>query len=127
MWREKLRYYIEKSGWSQRELAKKVGVAPQTISRILTGAQNPSFELVLKICDTIKITPEMLLEEKAPSLDLQKAQEYRQIEEYAPEFIPLIKNYIKYKTGVVANLEELLKLMRQTIDVMLKMLQQQGG
>ena len=94
MWREKLRYYIEKSGWSQKELAKKVGCSPYNLKDI-NWAQNPSFELVLKICDAIKITPEMLLEKKAPSLDLQKAQEYRQIEEYAPEFIPIRRSGCK--------------------------------
>lgn len=39
--------------YSEKELAKQVGVAPLTIRRIATGATSPRLRLALRICSTI--------------------------------------------------------------------------
>jgi addiction module HigA family antidote len=41
--------YLESSGLSGRELATKLGVAPSTLNRVLTGASGVSPEMALRL------------------------------------------------------------------------------
>ncbi len=62
-WRgEVLKAIREKRGLTQGELAAKVGVHWVTISRIETGARNPSMPLLVKLAKALKVKVGRLLE-----------------------------------------------------------------
>ncbi len=42
-------------GWSQRELARRVGVARNTVARIETGNRRPSLALLERLARTFKV------------------------------------------------------------------------
>ena len=51
----------EKAGFSQKELAKIVGVAPSTFNGYETGSHDPKSELLSKIADVCDVTVDFLL------------------------------------------------------------------
>ncbi len=44
-----LKYYREKAGWSQGELARRLGVSRQTINAVETDKYDPSLPLALRM------------------------------------------------------------------------------
>jgi transcriptional regulator with XRE-family HTH domain len=68
---KRVRELREGSEWTQTQLADRVGVAMNTISRLETGTSNPSAELVEKIARALGAHPGVLFEEtplpKAPA------------------------------------------------------------
>ncbi len=42
-------------GWTQKELAKRVGTKQANISRIESGSGNPTLELIQKICKALEL------------------------------------------------------------------------
>ena len=53
--------YLEPNGISGRELATKLGVAPSTLNRVLTGASGISPEMALRLSKCLGRTPESWL------------------------------------------------------------------
>ena len=53
--------YLDPNGWSGRELARKLGVAASTLSRILTGSSAISPEMALRLSKSIGRSPESWL------------------------------------------------------------------
>ena len=45
-------------GLNRKELARELGVTPQSITNLMNGKHNPSFELMNKIYDVLDLTPE---------------------------------------------------------------------
>lgn len=45
----------------QTELAEKLGISNNHLSAIENGKENPSLEMLMKICETLEITPDYLL------------------------------------------------------------------
>lgn len=61
---EKLLYLRKKSGLSQEELAEKLKVTRQTISKWETGESKPDFDKIIPICELYNISSEELLRDK---------------------------------------------------------------
>ncbi|MCX7053981.1 MAG: HigA family addiction module antitoxin [Proteobacteria bacterium] len=53
--------YLEPNDLSGRELAAKLGVAPSTLNRVLTGASGVSPEMALRLSKSLGRTPESWL------------------------------------------------------------------
>ena len=53
--------YLEPNGPSGRELATKLGVAPSTLNRVLTGASGVSPEMALRLSKCLGRSPESWL------------------------------------------------------------------
>ncbi len=53
--------YLEPNGLSGRELAAKLGVAPSTLNRVLTGASGVSPEMARRLSKCLGRTPESWL------------------------------------------------------------------
>ncbi len=53
--------YLEPNSLSGRELAAKLGVAPSTLNRVLTGASGVSPEMALRLSKCLGRTPESWL------------------------------------------------------------------
>ena len=53
---KQVKYYREKKGWNQEELAKKSGLRQPQISRLEAGIHSPSFRTLQKIADALGIS-----------------------------------------------------------------------
>jgi transcriptional regulator with XRE-family HTH domain len=64
----------EALGLTQDELAREVGVTPQHVSRIESGLNAPSLDLLVKISRKLGVTADYLLTgEESPSMDVDEA------------------------------------------------------
>ena len=59
--REKLIEAIKQSGLSQTELAKKIGVVPQSVAQYFSGRAMPALDTFAKICAVLDIDPADIL------------------------------------------------------------------
>lgn len=66
--------YLEPNGLSGRELAAKLGVAPSTLNRVLTGASGVSPEMALRLAKCLGRSPESWLAMQS-SHDLWRAKQ----------------------------------------------------
>lgn len=55
-----LRYYRKKNGWSQSELAEKLGTSASTIGMYEQGRREPDFETEEKLADIFEVDLNML-------------------------------------------------------------------
>ncbi len=60
--KNRVREFREKFGWTQEELAKKVGVTRQTIIAIEKGKYDPSLRLAFKLARVFRVHIEDLFE-----------------------------------------------------------------
>lgn len=58
---EKLAYYLSVKGLSQRQLAEKLGITQQCISRWILGNREPSLDDVILMCHILGEEPTELL------------------------------------------------------------------
>ncbi|WP_099156578.1 helix-turn-helix domain-containing protein [Virgibacillus ndiopensis] len=58
---ERLKKEREKKGWSQTELAEKIHVSRQSVSKWETGKNYPSIEVIIDLSDLFGITVDELL------------------------------------------------------------------
>ncbi|MDI6814267.1 MAG: helix-turn-helix transcriptional regulator, partial [Desulfitobacteriaceae bacterium] len=81
---EKIKKLRHTKGWSQAQLAKKLGVHPQHISRYETGFSNPSAEILAKIAEVFGISVDYLLSENAEDVSEYKVKD-KQLQRYIEE------------------------------------------
>jgi transcriptional regulator with XRE-family HTH domain len=63
-WRERLRLAVQRSGVTQAEIARRAGVAPETLSRVLHGIHaRPEFSTVVRIARAARVRVSWLLDE----------------------------------------------------------------
>ena len=62
---EKIFQLLEQKQMSQKEFAERTGISQSTISDWKRKKTNPSVDKILKICETLEITPYKLLAESA--------------------------------------------------------------
>lgn len=58
---ERLKKEREKKGWSQTELAEKIHISRQSVSKWETGKNYPSIEIIINLSDLFDITIDELL------------------------------------------------------------------
>jgi len=58
---ERLKKEREKRGWSQHELAEKIHVSRQSVSKWETGKNYPSIEIIIHLSDLFDVTIDELL------------------------------------------------------------------
>lgn len=97
-WRSRVGDALEDLGWSQADLADKVGVTPGAISQLLTGESKTS-RVATKINEVLQIAPTGF-----PSMAMWRA--YQKISEIAEQdprsFLDLLEKIDRHH----ANLEE---------------------
>ena len=68
--RNHLREYREAKGWSQGELARRLGVSRQTINAVETDKYDPSLPLALRMGKLFGVSvPELFIDEWEPEQD----------------------------------------------------------
>lgn len=79
-WRARLRAAIEKSGKKHSAIAREAGVAPETLSRILSSAHpRPSFDLVVRIAHAVGENVGWLVDERGFSLSGDEQRQLRKV------------------------------------------------
>lgn len=76
---ERIRFFRERAGLSQTELAERTGIRPNTISNWELGFTYPQYEGIRKLCKALSCSADELLGLTPPTLT---AQEYRSLERY---------------------------------------------
>lgn len=71
-----LRYYIERSGRTQKEIGETIGIKPSSITRYLNGTDFPRMDRVQKFADYFGILKSDLIEDGA---EKEKEKENRVI------------------------------------------------
>ena len=105
---EKLRNAFEKSGYTQKELADKVGITSSSLCRYLDGSREPKATVLFKLCECLNIDiydlftndPETL---ESKSLNLISRE----------EAINMIKVLADYHTGGVFNTDMVIGNIKQ--------------
>ena len=57
---ERIRYFRELAGIEQKELGKKIGISPNTISNWETGRSRPDINLIHAICGALQVSLSVL-------------------------------------------------------------------
>lgn len=71
MWRDRLRSAIESSGVTHAEIARRAGLAPETLSRVIRGRHaRPEFSTVVRIARAARVSVAWLLDESFPGIQL---------------------------------------------------------
>ena len=66
----RVKHYREGAGWSQGELARRLGVSRQTINAVETDKYDPSLPLALRMAKLFAVpVPELFLDEWEPEHD----------------------------------------------------------
>ena len=100
---EKLRNHRKKLGMTQEEVAEKVGVSPQAISKWEAGDCLPDCFNLKTISDVYKISADVLLEtESSGDLDAVSSK----IEQLATEFVWSMANHDRYNSNLRQELGE---------------------
>jgi len=77
-WRERLRVAVERSGRKHSAIAREAGVAPETLSRILTATHHrPNFETIVRIAGAVNENVGWLLEERGFALSSDEQKQLR--------------------------------------------------
>lgn len=53
--------------WTQKELAELVGISPKYLSRVETGAANPSAEVIRRIAESLRSSLDYIVEGRGPA------------------------------------------------------------
>lgn len=75
----------KKAGLTQSEAAEAANLSDRTYADIERGTVNMRIETVLKICEALKITPDVLLTEDNPNLSLRQAELLTELEKCTPQ------------------------------------------
>ncbi|TAD76275.1 MAG: transcriptional regulator [Sphingomonadales bacterium] len=63
----RLKHYREAKGWSQGELARRLGVSRQTVNAVETNRYDPSLPLALRMARLFEVAvPELFIDQWEP-------------------------------------------------------------
>ena len=94
-----LTYYLEKSEYSQAEIARLLGVSKTSVTKWVKGINSPSIDLLGPLCNLLHITfldvfeehPEMVQKPEPPTVlsadEQQLIDDYRSLNEQGQEYI----------------------------------------
>ena len=83
----RIRKYREMSGFSQKELAQKIGVSNSRVSNWEQGINRPDADILADICKALNVSPSELLDVRLSPEDLSE-QERKVIMAYRTETRP---------------------------------------
>lgn len=70
----------KKAGLTQSEVAEAANLSDRTYADIERGTVNMRIETVLKICEALHITPDVVLNEENPSLSAKQAELFAELD-----------------------------------------------
>ena len=95
----KLLFIRKKYGLTQAEVAESAGLSERTYADIERGNVNMRIETVLKICNVLHITPDEILTEDSPVLQLKEEELLARLNACNPKTketaLQLLSTYLK--------------------------------
>lgn len=89
----------KRAGLTQAAVAEAANLSDRTYADIERGTVNMRIETILKICEALQITPDVILTEKNPNLAARKSKLFEQLEKCTPKqqetAIELLSVYLK--------------------------------
>lgn len=73
---ENLQFYRKRKNMTQEQLADKLEVSRQTVSKWEAGASYPEMEKILQLCDVFSCSMDTLMRENASEQEVEEAQSY---------------------------------------------------
>lgn len=61
-WLHRLRTSVAASSMKGREICRKAGIGQSVLSEILSGANTPKIDTLIKICEALSVTPGYILD-----------------------------------------------------------------
>lgn len=66
--KNRVKHYRERAGWSQGELARRLGVSRQTINAVETDKYDPSLPLALRMAKLFAVAvPDLFIDDWEPT------------------------------------------------------------
>lgn len=59
----------KQKGWSQERLAERASISTQYLSNIERGKENPTLDLLLRLAESLKVSPADIFDFEADALD----------------------------------------------------------
>ena len=99
---EKIMDLRKKSGWSQEELAERLGISRQSVSKWETGESIPDIDKIIRMSELWNVSTDYLLKEEE-ALEQKSSQRRRQVSpEEAEDFLALSREAApRIATGVL--------------------------
>lgn len=72
---KRVRYYRKNRKLSQEQLAELCDLHPTYIGQLERGEKNASLETIMRVCDGLSVSPEVLFENIVPKTESGAAQE----------------------------------------------------
>lgn len=105
---EKLRNALEKSGYTQKELADKVGITSSSLCRYLHGSREPKATVLFKLCECLNIDIYDLFANNSETLGNKSLNLISR-----EETINMIKELADYHTGDAFNADRVISNIKQ--------------
>jgi len=78
-------YVVRKRlGMTQAEVAEAAGLSDRTYADIERGTVNMRIETIMRICNVLHITPNEILTEESPSLNLKAEELWKRLDACSP-------------------------------------------
>ena len=74
----------KKAGLTQSEVAEKANLSDRTYADIERGTVNMRIETILKICEALHITPDMVLTTEDPDITAKQDEILKRLEQWTP-------------------------------------------
>lgn len=72
-------------GWTQAQVAEAAGLSDRTYADIERGTANMRLQTLLSICDALHITPNEIMTEDTPPLDIHEEDVIQRLHACAPK------------------------------------------
>lgn len=87
-WRERLRAAVDRSGRKHSDIAREAGVAPETLSRILTATHHrPTFDTIVRIARAMNENVGWLLDEHGFALSADEQKQLRKVVRFLDDIL----------------------------------------
>ncbi|MCM1335110.1 MAG: helix-turn-helix domain-containing protein [Bacteroides sp.] len=74
----------KRAGMTQGEVAEAAGLSDRTYADIERGSVNMRIETALRICEALKITPDLILTEESESLIAKQSELFERLDRCTP-------------------------------------------
>jgi transcriptional regulator with XRE-family HTH domain len=122
---DQIRYYREKNGLTQEELAKKINISRSMLSKWENGLSLPDVEAVIKLSDVFNVSVDTLLgrnlEQQTVLRELR--ERYQLTEEGADETLLVVNRYLATRGDIKKMLYQITQLShskRKAVEEILK-------
>jgi transcriptional regulator with XRE-family HTH domain len=90
---------LEELGWSQKDLAREMGVSPQQITKVVSGKENLTIETQIKLQNVLNIPVlASYYENKMAEMDEWILTIEKRVEKIAAQAVHISSNYQSTKT-----------------------------